>query len=611
MSENPAGELSDAPEFWLPEAARARPGGPAPARGGMTLVSTLAVLQPGVTVQQATAEVNTLMPAREGQAYPVKLVNARVEQARRVRPVLLLFQGAVVFVLFIACVNVVNLLRARAADRRHELVMRLALGASRLQLARYAMTEGLIIAVLGGALGIWVAFGTVALVRALPPYVLPRMGEIRVDTIVLATAAALSIAAGLLVGATAAARILRRDVEQQSLAVQRVSAGHGHRASRALLIAETAAGVILLAGAGLLLNSFAKLTSVPRGFDPTDVFTFRLSLPSQRYQQIPAQYAFHDRFVETLRQLPGVAAVGASASLLGHDGTGFTLAINGQTVSRAEVAFQTITPGVFETLRVPLKGRDFTAADRVEQARTAIVNEEFVRRYLGGGNAIGQRLQFQAWPSLEIIAVAGNTRTRELDTDLHAALYLPQDVRGGGLGAATYYVRTSQATGLLQAVRELAARQDAGAVVFDATPMSSLLARSVTTPKVYGATAFGFAAVAVALAALGLFGVMSYSVGTRTREFGIRIALGASSRTVLRKVMREALETVAVGIVLGTLGALYLSRFLETLLYEVEPGDPKTLAAVAALFLIVAALAAYLPARRATRVDPLVALRAE
>lgn len=610
MSLNSAGALDDAPEFWVPIAARPRPMGPI-SGGGMTLVRTYALLRPDVSVQEATAEVNTLMPARVGQRFPIELVSARVEQSRSVRPVLLLFQAAVLFVLFIACANVINLLLARAASRRRELMIRLALGASRLQVARYAMAEALLIGLAGGTLGCLLAFQSVALFRTLPPYVLPRLSEIRVDAVVLALACAVSIAAGILVGLVTAVRTLRADGDPGFSAWQPRggSAGRVHRPSRVLVIAETAAGVILLAGAALLLSSFVRLTQVERGFDPEGVFTFRISLPA-RYQNAGAQYAFHDGLAASLRRIPGVDAVGASAWMLGQGATAFAVTIDGRKLN-ADIAFQTITPGVFETLQVPLRGRDFSARDRAARAGTAIVNQAFASRFFPDRDPIGQHVQFLSWPALEIIGVAGDTRTRELDTEINPAIYLPQDTSAAGFGAPTYVVRVTRRTGIAAAVRAAAAHLDADAVVFDAAPLGAVLARSVTTPKLYSATAFGFAGVAVALAALGLYGVLSYSVGTRTREFGIRIAIGASSRTVIRTVMQEALGTVLLGVAFGLMGALYLSRFLKALLYGVQPHDPATLAAVAGLFLLVAALACYVPARRATRVDPMAALRAE
>ena len=595
MSLNSSGELSDAPEFWVPRLPAARPSGPA--KGGMTLRQTLALLRPGVSVEEATAEASTLMQATVRERFRVELVSARDEQARDVRPVLLMFQTAVLFVLFIACVNVVNLMLARAASRRQDLAVRLALGASRLQIARYALSEGVLIATAGGVLGSLLAFEIVAVVAALPPYVLPRLGEIRLDGTALAFAAGMSLLAGLVVGLATSLRMLRSDARP------------GRFSWRALIIAESAASVIVLAGAALLLTSFVKLTSVDRGFDADRVFTFRVALPA-RYANLAA-FDFHDRFAATLRQIPGVTSVAASANMFGTSNTGFALSIDGTRVPNAAIGFQHLTPGTFATLGVPLRGRDFTAADRLPAARTAIVNETFAAKFFPGRDAIGQQIQFQDWTMLEIVGVAGDTRTRELDRAVAPSIYLPEEVNASSFAASTYVMQSTSPDSLGEAIRAAAAQLNPNAVIYDASRMDILLARIVTTPKVYSATATGFAVTAVILAALGLFGVLSYSVRTRTREFGIRIALGASPRTVITSVMRDALGTVAVGLAIGIAGAVYLSRFLETLLFGIRPGDPATLAGVALLFAAIAALAAYVPARRATRVDPLVALRAE
>lgn len=599
------GRIADAPEFWIPIVAQPRPIGPA--TGGMTLVETYALLRPNVTLDEATAEVNTLMPARAGVRHPIELVNARVEEARTVRPILLLFQAAVLFVLFIACANVVNLLLARGASRRHELAVRRALGASVQELARYAVSEGVIVGGAGGAIGALLAYQSVTLFRTLPPFVLPRMADVRMDGMVLALAAAVSIGAGLLVGLAAALRTLRRDGAEGSMNWQRTSsAGRSHRPSRVLLAAEVAAGLVLLAGAALLLNSFVRLTSVDRGFDPSDVYTFRVSLPASYEPGV--RRAFHEAFTGTLRGLPGVTSVGALAYMPGQSAIGFKTVVDGKQ-HMGPVAYNMIAPGVFNTFRIPLRGRDFNARDHhTETSATVIVSDSFARQFFPEVDPIGRSFDFQNWRGLEIIGVAADTRMSDVTDKLQPAVYVSRPPNGD---APAYAVRAEGAAALAAAVRATATRLDPNAVVFDATTMEARLGRTVASPRLYSATAVGFATVAVALAALGLYGVLAYSIGTRTREFGIRLALGATSRSVIAGVMRDAFAAVVPGVVLGLIGALYVSRFLEALLFGVRPGDPATFAAVAALFLVVAAVACYLPARRATRIDPVVALRAE
>jgi putative ABC transport system permease protein len=594
-----------APEFWMPVAAQPRPGGPA--TGGMTLVPAYALLRPGVTIDEATAEVNTLMPARVSERFPVELVNARVEEAHAVRPTLLVFQAAVLFVFFIACVNVVNLLLARGASRRHEMAIRRALGASPAQLARYAVAEGLVVGATGGALGALLAHQIVEAFRQLPPTLLPRMLDVRVDAVVLAVTAALAIGAGIVVGLVAAFRTVRGDAGDGAMTWQTrtASAGRTQRPSRILLAAEVAAGVVLLAGAGLLLNSFVKLTSVDRGFDPAGVYTFRVALPASYTPA--ARRAFHDEFAGALRSMPSVLALGAFDYLPGQGAIGFKTVIDGQTHA-GPVAYDHLAPGVFEALRIPLRGRDFTDRDRAAQAGVAIVTESFARQFFPGQDPIGRRFAFQHWPSLEIVGVAADTRMADVTARLDPAAYLPPE---GDRSLTGYVIRAARPEALASEVRAAAARIDANALIFNATTMEAMLGRTVAGPRLYGATATGFALVAVALAALGLYGVLAYSVGTRTREFGIRITLGATPASVIGGVMRDAAAAVVPGLALGLLAALYLSRFLESLLFGVQPRDPATFAAVALLFLGVATLACYLPARRATQVDPVVALRAE
>jgi predicted permease len=596
-----SGEFADAPEFWMPMVARARPAGPA--TGGMTTVRTYALLQPGISLAEATAEVNTLMPARVGTRYPVELANARVEESREIRPTLVLFQGAVLFVLFIACVNVVNLLLARTASRRHELTIRRALGASPGQIVRYSVAEGLIIGMAGGALGSLLAWQIVTAFRALPPFLLPRMAEVRVDGVVLALAATMSIGAGLLVGLAAAVRTLRGEGKESSMAwhARTMSAGRGQRPSRALLIAEVAAGVMLLAGAGLLLNSVVRLISVERGFTPEDVYTFNVSLPPS--YQPDAHQAFHDGFAEAVKGLPGVVSAGGSDYLPGRGAVTTDFAVERQSQPGA-VAYTRMGPGVFETLRIPLRGRDFTAADRLPEPLVAVVNETFARKFFPNGDPIGQHFRLHKW-TLEIVGVAGDTRMEDVRDTTRPTIYLPQSAPG------LYFVRMANGVDATAEIRAAAGRIDPNAVLFNATTMEKLLARTVASPKLYSATAAGFAIVAVALAAIGLYGVLAYSIGTRTRELGIRITLGATSGSLIAGVLRDAAWSVVPGIIAGLLGALYLSRFLETLLYGIRPHDPATFAAVGGLFLLVSAIACYMPARRAANVDPVVALRAD
>jgi predicted permease len=610
MSVSADGELKDAPEFWVPFLPIPRPAGPE--TRGMTLVPTFALLRPGVSVAQATAEANTLMQAGTKERWRIELASVHVEQTRSVRRVLLIFQTAVLFVLFIACANVTNLLLARAAARQRELLVRIAIGASRADIARYAILESTIIGVAGGVLGCAGAGLAVALVRRLPPYVLPRLGAIRIDGTVLAFASAIAIGAGLAVGVWSAARLWRSH-SSDGMAWRGAggSAGKAQRPSRALVIAETAAGVTLLAGAALLLGSFIRMTNVDRGIDASGVYAFRVARPPS-IQTPVAQYAFLDALTDAVRSIPGVESVSVVERSLGAGSIGFTLTVGGKQ-RRDKYGFQSVWPGFFASLRIPLRGRDFTPADRQAVATATIVTEAFAERFFPGGDAIGQHIALDSgpgWPDLEIVGIAGDIRPGSVETAPMPRIYLPAETRNG-FGQPTYLVRAARNPRLPAEIRAAAARVEPNAVLFDAAALDDLIGRQVATPKFYGFTATGFAVIAVLLAALGLYGVLSYSVGTRTREFGIRIALGATAGRVITGVMRETMLTILIGVAAGLAGAYYSSRFLETLLFGVRPHDPSTFVLVTLLFLAVAALACYIPARRATSIDPVTALRAE
>lgn len=614
MSLNSAGELADAPEYWTPLVATPRPAGPA--TSGMTLVPTYALLAEGVSVAQATAEVNTLMPSREGDRNRVEVIAAHTEESSRVRPMLLVFQAAVALVLLMASINVVNLLLARSAVRRNELLLRLALGASRGQVIRATTVEGVLIGLGGGILGVTLAYMATQAIRTLPPFLLPRIGTVTVDEVVLAVASIVAVAAGAGVGLVSALRTLRYEHTGRSAAWsgRTVSAGRHQRPSFVLLVVETAGGVVLLAGAALLLTSFVRLANVERGFSADGVYTFRVNLPVAA-QTPAAQADFHRQFTAGLQAVPGVQSVALSDRLLGQSAIGFSLAVRGETL-KEPVHFNAVAPGMFHTLAIPLRGRDFSTTDFRDQAQVAIVNETFARKFFPGENPIGQQIGFQRWSALEIIGIAGDSRLREVNTAVPPAIYLPPEsgpkaVLASSLAASTYVVRAANHAILAPAVRQLAAGLNAGAVVFDAMPLETLLARSVIAPKAYSWVAGVFAGVALLLAALGLYGVVSYAVGARTREFGIRLVLGATPREVMVRAMREGLLAVFCGLVLGWIGAVYASRFLVGSLFGVEPGDPRVLAAVSLLFIGVAIAATLLPARRATRVDPVRVLSAE
>jgi putative ABC transport system permease protein len=601
------GALADDPEFWVPLLAPSNT--TISDTGGFSLFTTFALLRPGVTLAQATAEASTLLPMQPSHRQPIELVNARVEQARAVAPILLIFQVAVAFVLFIACANVTNLLLARAAYRQRELAVRLSLGADLFRLVRQALAEGLVVGAAGAVVGGSITYGAVAWFHTLPPSLLPRMREIHVDAATLAFALAVSLAAGAGVSIMAVGWKSRRDVTGFLRGSASAAFTTSRRAPlRALVIAEVAAGMILFTGAALLLSSFARLADIPPGFDPQHVFSFHTSLPSGR-DEVAHMAVFRQQLTEELRRLPQVTGTAASNGISGN-GLGFDLKIDARPV-QVGVVIGVVTADFFKTVGIAIRqGRGLVGADESAQARVVVVNEAFVRRcFPESTDPLGHHLSFQSWNDLEIVGVTTDIHAGRPDDPVRPQFYVPVDARTGA-EATTFFVRTAgPATTTAAAVRALVGGVDPSVVVYDAGSLETRIERSYADARTYGVSSATFAGVALILAAIGLYGVLAFTVGARTRELGVRIAIGASVRQLLWMVLRDALGTVVVGIALGLGAAWYLSRFLQKWLYGITPHDPRTLAVAAAVFLAVGALAAYLPARRAMRVDPIVALR--
>jgi putative ABC transport system permease protein len=606
---NSRGALDDAPEFWLPQIAAARPDPKVRARG-MSLIPTFALIRKGISIDQVTAEANTLMPARPGEQVPVELVTAGSEDTRTIRPVLLLFNAAVAFVLCIAAINVVNLLLARTAHRQQELMVRLALGARPAQLLRAAVAEAVLLAVGGGAIGCGGAFVALAALHRLPPYLLPRIDEVRIDGVVLAFTAMLSVTCGLIIGMTSALQGLRAHWSRPKAHAVAGMAAERQRPLRVLVVTEIAAGMVLFAGAALLLTSFARLMSVDPGFDPSRVLSFRVGLPATRFPSPSSQSAAIRAILEGLHATPGVRAASVSDTPLGLGGVGWPIRIDGQE-HQEPVAFREVGPGFLTTVGIPLRhGRDVGIRD--QGTPVAVVNEAFARKYLAGENPLGHRVDFQDWaPNLTIVGVFADIRPQRLDRPVDPELYIAR-AEAASMPAPTFFVQTSGSPAALTGnVRAVVRQVDSSLAVYQTAPLAEVIARNHADAKIYSVTASSFAAVALVLAAIGLYGVLAYSVSARTREVGLRMALGASVRHVLVLVLREALVLTTVGVTMGLAGAWFLSRSLQTLLFGVTSHDPATLGAAAALFVLAAMLAAYLPARRATLIDPVVALKTE
>jgi predicted permease len=585
-------------------------------------------LKPGITWEYALADLNTI--ARQlAQQYPESNKGWSVtgqkfydwivpEQSRQA---LLVFAGAVIFVLLIACSNVANLLLARAAARQKELAIRLALGAGRGRIIRQLLSESLLLALVAGALGLLVALWTVEALKTLNPATLPRLDELSVDRRVLAFGLLISLTTGVLFGLFPALQASRPDVHE-ALKEGGRSGGRANGRQRvrgALVIAEMALSVALLIGAGLLLRSFAKLQDVEIGFRPENLLTLRINLPRNRYSGDQESWAFYARLLHETKALPGVqdAALTSSVPLSGLANTGGQVQIPGRAAapdgSQPSAAWRLVSPGYLRMLGIPLRGRDFDERDTAESKPVTIISEEMARRYWPGEDPLGKTVTLRSLGNrtYTIIGVAGDVRSLGPATEPGPTVYVSTAVMARAIQSKLVVRTRTEPTSQTVAVRGVLRSIDANVPVIEVQTVEQLLYDSLGSRRFNMFLLGSFAAVALLLASVGLFGVMAYLVSQRTHEIGIRLALGARPRDVFRLVIGRGTLLAAMGAAVGILAAFGLARYLETLLFQIKPHDGLAFTAAPALLLGVALLACYLPARRATKVDPLVALRHE
>ncbi|MCH7748464.1 MAG: ABC transporter permease [Acidobacteria bacterium] len=614
------GGLGDLPQFWVPVGLR--PPNPNPTTD-IAMMPTVARLRPELSLAQAEAEANTLVPpVRPDRPFRVEIVTLEDELVAPVRPALLMLQTAVGFLLLIACANVTNLLLARGAGRQRELAIRLALGAGRAQITRDILAESLLLALGGGTLGCLLAWWGTGLLRALPPGTIPRIGETSVDGWVLAFALTLSLATGLLVGLVTAVRIGRVD-PLQSL---RDTAGGdprrtGSRPSSALAIAQVAAATVLLVGASLLANSFVRLLRVDPGFDPDGMVSFQIALPRYRYADTAQRQPLYTRLYEAMAALPGAEAVVLGNSLPTLPPMrGGALLIDGERAEPAVVAYRLVTPGFFRGLGVPLRrGRELRDRDRTGQPPVAVVNDAFARHYFPTREALGAEFVFLRSPEpIRIVGVVGDMTPAGPDGTITPEIYFSYlqfpspNPRFSPLTTLAGGVRTTADTGTMASlIRDAVRSIDPELAVHNVATLADRRADALAQARFYLIAAAGLAVVALLLAAIGIYGVLAYAVTQRTRELGIRIALGADAASLVRTVSMRGLGLALAGLAVGVAGALWTTRFLDSMLFGVTSRDPLTLCAVVVIFCVTALAASYVPARRATRVDPLTSLRAE
>lgn len=592
----------------------------------------VARLKPGTTIQQARAEMVTISKRLE-QEYPlyntgcssdVILVHDQLVQSSR--PALLLLLGAVSFVLLIACVNVANLLLARAAARGREVAVRTALGATRPRLVRQLLTESVLLSLLGAGLGLLLAWASLGPLLKISASSLPPGATVGLDSWVLAFTAGVALLTGILFGIFPALRAVKLDLRETLNESSRGStAGPGHhRFGNMLVSLEIALALLLLVGAGLLLRSFARMQDVPPGFPADHLFVADIPVSQAAYPKSEQRYEFFDRLVERARTLPGVRSAGA-ATFLPVSGGGSVIHFNiqGRPPKSASdfiaAGYRAVTPGYFETLGVPLlKGRLFTAADREDGPAVCLINATMAKVYFPDIDPIGQHMQLGATPTkeipfMEIVGVVGDVRPG-LGTDPQAEMYLPYRQADGILPVFQLSVVMRTAGDPLaetSSLRAALSQIDPNQPLVRVRTMEENMATSVSQPR-FRAWLIGiFALLALLLSAVGVYGVMSYIVTQRTGEIGVRVTLGAQPQDVFRIIVGEGVRLALLGVGVGLVAALALTRLLRTFLFGISVYDPVTFIVVSVLLTGVALAACFFPARRATRVDPLVALRCE
>jgi putative ABC transport system permease protein len=539
------------------------------------------------------------------------------------RTALHLLLAASVLLLLIACVNIANLLLARATVRHREVAVRAALGASRWRLVRQFLTESVVLAVIGGACGILLSHWLVKVLVNFAPSDVPRIEAVGVDAsavgFTLVVTLLTAVAFGLAPALAASAVDLNESLKEGSAKV--AGAGRGGRLRGALVVAEVAVTLVLLIGASLIVRSFLNLQQVPLGFDPRNVLTLQLSLQGQKYRDAGARRDFFQRLLERLEARPGVVAAGAVLirPLEGTVGWDMPFATAGQTLDEANrnavPNYEVITPDYFRAMGIPLvSGRDFTEGDTEQTPEVVIISETMAQHvFTPGADPLGQRIRLEPSdpesPWRTVVGVVGDVRYRELRS-ARFDVYVPY--RQSPVNFRYVVIRTaSDPLAFVSAARREVSALDQTQALTDVQTMEQLVARSLARPRFYTLLLGFFAVLAAALSGVGIYGVMSYTVTQRTNEIGIRIALGAQRSDVLKLIVGQGLRLALIGIALGLLGAFLLTRVMASLLYEVSTTDPATFVTIATLLAGVAILSCYLPARRATRVDPMTALRCD
>ncbi len=586
-------------------------------------LSIVGRLADNVSAEQAQREMS-VVASNIATSFPdsnagwgARVVSAQEQLVTTVRPALMLISAAVGFLLLIVCANVANLILARLSSRRTEIAVRAALGAGRWPLVRQVLAESLLLAGAGGAIGLFVAWAGVRFVHGLPEGSLPRMQEVRLDGGVLLFALATSVLVALIFGLVPALQASRAGLKDTIHAFSGTTGPSGSRLLSALVVAEVALALMLLVGAGLMTRSFAQLMRVSPGFEPNNLLAVQVYLPQAKYKTAIDRTRFYMDALSRIGSHPGVSAVaGVSALPMYPVGIDFALpfTIEGKPAPangeepRADIRMA--TPGYFETMKMALiRGRFIDGRDRAGAPGAMVINETMARRYFGGDDPIG-RVVRNPHGAAQVVGIVGDVKHYGLDREPRAELFMPAWQQS--LNGMAFVVRTaSDPNGFIDAVRRQILAVDAEQPIFDASPMVDVVAQSVFLPRISMVLLLVFAATALMLAGVGIYGVVSYTVTERTRELGVRMALGADAASTLRLVLTRSMMLVGTGTLVGLVASFAITRVLGGLLYNVSPLDPIVFAGVSLLIGACGFAASVIPARRATTVDPIVALRFE
>lgn len=628
----PGFQYPDKTEAWLPPLKLAPEMNPTiepTQRRGSGYLSAVALLKPGVTVAQAAGEMETIT-SRLRQQYP-ETNNRRFNRVLSLhdhlvgdsRTMLWLLLGAVMFVLLIACANVANLLLASAASRSKEMAIRTALGASRWRVIRQLLTESATLALAGGLLGLFLSNYGVAAITKLLPQTFPRLNEIGMDWRVFGFTLGVSLLTGFIFGFAPALHISRADVQEAMKENARGTAGSARhtRLRHALIVAEVALSVVLLAGAGLLFRSFMRLQAVDAGFTPQQVLTARLSPAGPQFDEDSAVVTFYEQVLDRARAIPGVDSAGVINTLPLSGGPTVAFRVEGRPIQPVDkwipTNFRSVSADYFRAMNIPvLQGRTFTPEDRAGAPRKLMINQALARRDFPDEDPVGKRITLgntdennqPIW--FEIVGVTANVRSIELREEAPAELYF--STKQIPFQNMAIVVRsTVEPESVAPALRQAVAEVDRTVPVAQVQTMEHIVSESVTQPRFNLFLVGLFGGIALLLSAAGIYGVTSYTVTQRTHELGIRLALGAQVGDVLRLVLGQGMAVIGIGLVLGLAASFALLRLMRSLLFGIGENDPLTFGAITLVLLVVALIACYVPARRATKVDPLIALRYE